>query len=173
MSDVDEMKHRRFPTGSARYPPDPARWAASRLLLQEFHEAESRPTAVHLLAGLELVRDRLDDRDPETALGESVFHWTVAGSVEPGTVVGDLDDEPVVEERVDDLDRALTVVVTVSHGVRAGLRHRELHVAERLLAQPAQPGEPAQRQPHERDVFGLRRNRQPNGRAAEVGHGMT
>ena len=46
-----------------------------------------------------------------------------------------LDDEPVGLELVQDLHRALAVLVAVAHGVRAGLGHGELEVAERLFAE--------------------------------------
>ena len=90
----------------------------------------------------------------------------VAGGVEPGAVVRDLDDEPVGQELVHDLDDAVAVVVAVAHGVRARLGHGELQVAERLLARAAQAGEPAQRKADESDVFGLRRNRQSDSRTS-------
>src|SRR5512133_3134266 len=84
------------------------------LALQKLHEPEPGAVAVRALAGLELVRDRLDDRDPEPALGEVVLQGPVAGGLEAGTVVRHLDDEPVGQELVHDLDRSLAISVAVS-----------------------------------------------------------
>ena len=70
-----------------------------------FHEAKPRAAAVTSLAGLELVGDRLDDRDPEPALGEVLLRRAVTGGVESRPIVGNLDNESIGLELVQDLDR--------------------------------------------------------------------
>src|SRR6478735_762452 len=100
-------------------------------------EAEAR-AALGALADLELVGERLDDRDPEAALGELVVIERAARvdrRIESLALVDDLDDEPVLVELVDDLDGAFAVSVGMPDGVRARLRQRELQVAEHLLRQ--------------------------------------
>ena len=79
-------------------------------------------------------------------------------------LVDDHDDEPVGVELVGDLDRALAARVGVPDRVRAGLGQRELQVAEHLLAERlgAQACDPGQGEAAERDVLGLRRNREPD-----------
>src|SRR5207247_6069839 len=70
----------------------------------------------------------------------------------------------------DDLDVALeAVLVGMAHRVRAGLGQRELQVVERLVRDRAHAGDGRQSEPPERDVLGLRRNRQPH-RAAYLVH---
>ena len=85
-------------------------------------------------------------------------------------VVGHLDDEPVGMELVEDLHAALPVGVRVAHGVRAGLGERELEIAQDLLRERlgAEPDEPGQGEPAERDVFRLGRNRQSDCLGAPV-----
>ena len=58
--------------------------------------------------------------------------------------------------------------VGVPDRVGAGLGDGELEVAERLVRKRTRLGEPAERKPHERDVFGLGRNRQADGGSASI-----
>ena len=60
----------------------------------------------------------------------------------------------------------VAVLVSVPNGIRTGLGDGELEIAERLLAQRTQAGQPAQGQADESDVLGLGRNGQPNGGAS-------
>src|SRR5437667_622328 len=110
-----------------------------RLVVEKLDEPQPRAATAVALAGLELVGDRLDDRDPEPSLGEVVVGPGTVG-VEAGTFVGDLDDEPVGLQLVQDLDDAFaTLAVSVPHGVRAGFGHGELQVTEGFLAKRPQP----------------------------------
>src|SRR5215218_7796849 len=127
-----------YPRGSA------ARYSAGGLGVQVFHEAKPGAAPAASLAGLELVGEGLDDRDSEAALGKSLVHRTVAGSVESGAVVCNLDDKPVGLQLVQDLDRPLAVLIAVPDRVRAGLRHGELQVAEGLLAEGTESRQAAQ-----------------------------
>jgi hypothetical protein len=98
------------------------------------HEAEGR-SSLGALANLELVGERLDDRDPETALGELLGVERAARigrGVEALAFVGHLDDELVRMELVEDLDVPVSARVGMAHGVRAGLGQGELQVAEHL-----------------------------------------
>src|SRR5581483_3564304 len=104
------------------YPP---RRASLRELL---HEAQPRAALAGLRGDLELVGDRPDDRDAETAFRELV---AVEGrrlvGIEARPVVDDLDAEPVSVQLVGDLDVAVAVrAVGVPHGVGDGFGQREL-----------------------------------------------
>ena len=57
--------------------------------------------------------------------------------LEAGAVVGDLDDQAVVEQLEGDVDVAVAVAVGVADGVRAGLGERELQVGERVVGERA------------------------------------
>src|SRR6266508_2111742 len=154
MSDVDKVEH-----GESRRQHDTQ---GDRLVVEKLDETEPRAAPGATLARLELVCDRLDDGDPEPALPEILRARPAARDVEAGTVVGHLDHEPIRLEVVRDLDDSLAPFdVPVSHGVRAGLRDGELQVAERLLTQRPQAGEPAQREPDEGEVLPPRATRQP------------
>jgi len=86
--------------------------------------------------------------------------------VKPGALavgVDDLDPEAVGVELVHDLDAALAGgPVRVAHGVGDRLRERELQVGHRVLRDLTQLAEPGQREPAEGDVFGLRRDAEPD-----------
>src|SRR5581483_10625123 len=90
--------------GSRRRPASayPPRRASLRELL---HEAQPRAALAGLRGDLELVGDRPDDRDAETAFRELV---AVEGrrlvGIEARPVVDDLDAEPVSVQLVGDLD---------------------------------------------------------------------
>jgi hypothetical protein len=74
-----------------------------------------------------------------------------------------LDAETIGLQLVRDVDVPLALLaVRVAHGVRHRLGKRELEVGHRVVADVAELREPRQREPAERDVFGLRRNPQPN-----------
>src|SRR5205807_6426230 len=104
---------------------------------------------------LELIGEGLDDRDSEAPFRQLVVHGRGAPPgrrLEALTLVGDLDDELVGVQLVDDLDRAVGIAVRVPDRVRTGFRQRELEIAEHLLTQrlrtharDAGQGEPAQR----------------------------
>src|SRR5438105_15193359 len=86
-----------------------------RRLPEELDDAEPRPAALPAVAQLELVRERLDDRDAEPALGELLLIRCPAAIVEAAPVVGDLDHEPVGTELVDDLDDAVLLGIGVAN----------------------------------------------------------
>ena len=122
-------------------------------------------TALGTLADLELVGERLDDRDTEPAFREIVVGARVLARsrrLEALAVITDFDDEPICVELVEDLDRAVTVAVGVADGVRARLGQRQLQVAEHLLGKRhvAQARDARQGKPPEGDVFRLGRNGQ-------------
>jgi len=72
-------------------------------------------------------------------------------------------------ELVDDVDRPqATVSIGVPNGVRAGLRDGQLEIAERLLVERLKAREAAEREANERDVLGLRGNRQLDGARTAV-----
>ena len=83
---------------------------------------------------MELVGDGADDRDPEAALDELVLVEAREGrlGVEPVAVVGDLDDELVRMQLVEQLDRPVAAFVRVPDGVGARLGERELEIGERF-----------------------------------------
>src|SRR5437763_10835708 len=129
---------------------------------QLLHEPQPRTAAVRA-TDLELVGERLDDRDAEAAFGELVglvrLHLVV---LEPLAGVRHLDDEAIVVELVQDLHHPLAAVVGVSNRVRTGLGQCELQIGEHVLRKRAQAREARQREPPQRDVFRLRRNTQPD-----------
>src|SRR5205807_3519362 len=130
---------------------------------EKLHETQTRASAAVLRPQLELVRDRLDDGDAEPALDEVVVRTGRTRLAEPLAVVDHLDGEPVLVELVEDLDCALGLAVRMSHRVGAGLGDCELEVGERLLAERPEPRETGQREPSQRNVLGLGRDRQPDG----------
>ena len=106
-------------------------------------------------------------RPPSESSASSPFCAAVV-RLEARAVVGDLDDQPVVPELEADRDVALVIAVGVPDRVRARLRQRQLQVGERLVRERADAGEAGESEPGQRDVFRLRRNRQPD-RPALVG----
>src|SRR5438067_3396197 len=94
-------------------------------LRQELHEPQTRAVTAVARPRLELVRDRLDDGDPEPALDEIVARSCRARTAEALALVRDLDCDPVLVQLVDDLDRTLALAVGVPNRVRAGLRQSE------------------------------------------------
>src|SRR5262249_51881613 len=115
-------------------------------------------------ADLELVGERLDDRDPEAALLEVVrlLAGTHAVVLEPLAGVRHFDDESIVVQLVENLDHTLAAVVGVTDRVRARLRKRELEIGEHVLGESAQPREPRQCEAAQRDVLRLCRYAQPH-----------
>src|SRR5262245_6848765 len=105
------------------------------LILDELYEAEAGSLPAGAWTELELVRKLADDRDAEAPLGERAgVGCRAVCDREPFSVIRDLDDEPVGMELVHDLHGALApVAISVPHGVRAGLGHGELEIAQRLL----------------------------------------
>ena len=76
----------------------------------------------------------------------------------------DLDDETVGMELIDDVDRAFaSVSIRMANGVRACLGHGQLQIAENLLGERTEVRKAAQGEADQRDVLGLRRNRQLDG----------
>ena len=155
LSDVDELEHGCGGGG---------RGVRAYLLIGQELDEPQPGAAVVTRADLDLVCERADDLDPETALVElSVLAVHGALRVETRPGVADLDHEPVRLELVEDLDLAFAAVgVRVPDGVRAGLGQRELQVVKRLVRERPDPGDRSQREPPERDVFGLRRDREAN-----------
>ena len=71
-------------------------------------------------------------------------------------------------ELVQGLDDALAALVRVADRVRARLGERELQVAEHVLRERTHAREAGEGEPAQRDVFRLRRNRQPDRMAPAV-----
>ena len=85
---------------------------------------EPKPRAPNTGPGveLELVGDRPDDCDAETAFGELFpFERRRSLGIDPLTVVDDLDRERVMAELVGDRDEAAFACICVAHRVRDGL----------------------------------------------------
>src|SRR5207244_7846407 len=114
-------------------------------LRQELDEPEAGPLAV-ALAKLELVRERLDDRDSEAALDEVVLPGLRRPMLEAVAVVRDLDREPVGLQLVEDLDVSPVLGIGVTDGVRARLRERELQVGKGFVGELANVREAGQRE---------------------------
>ena len=89
---------------------------------------------------------------------------TCSPALEPAALVDDLDHQLVRVQLVRDRDRAAAGAVRVAHGVRARLGQGELDVAEHLRREllRAQAREAGEGEPPQRDVLGLRRDRQAN-----------
>src|SRR5437764_3702612 len=115
----------------------------NELVGEELRETQPGAPAVGTFADLELVGERPDDRDPEPTFGQLLRSLDGLSLPEAGAAVGDLDDEPVRPELVDDLDEACSAVaVGVADRVRARLGQSQLEVAERLVGDWAQPCDP-------------------------------
>src|SRR5581483_4981579 len=132
-------------------------------------EAETRAALARRGRDLELVGDRADDGDAESAFGELpvVVERRRLVRVEALAVVADLDPEPVRRELVADFDVALAArSVRMAHGVRDGLGQRELEIGHRVVRDRPELREPGQGQPAKGDVLRLRRDAELDGAGA-------
>src|SRR6267143_3088775 len=100
------------------------RCATSVESVQVLDEAQAR-SSLRAFPDLELVGERLDDRNPQASLGQLLVLQGAARRgrrLEALALVHDLHDELVVVQLVDDLDRSLAVAVGVPNRVRTGFR---------------------------------------------------
>src|SRR3954454_23602604 len=104
--------------------------------MQPLHEPQTGAADTWPGLQLELVRDRADDRNPETAFGELLaLERRRPVGVEAPTVVDDLDRERVAAELVRDRDEPRSAGIRMPDRVRHGLGQRELEIRQRLLGQ--------------------------------------
>src|SRR6476659_664395 len=132
-------------------------------LVQPLHEPEARAADTRLGLQLELVRDRADDRDPETAFGELLaLERRRLVRVEAPPIVDHLDGECVAGELVADRDEPRSPGIRMPDRVRHGLGQRELEIGQRLLGQRADVGATRERETSQSDVLSPRRYAKPD-----------
>jgi hypothetical protein len=128
------------------------------LFLEELYEPKARSLPALSRSDLELVGELANDRDSQPALGDGLRcdrQLVIDGETLP--VIAHLDDETVRMKLVQDLDGTFpAVAIGVPNRVRAGLRDRELEIAECFVVEWTQVRDAAESQPDERDELGLR-----------------